>query len=119
MLIKEIMNTAVRECTEDTMLADVYELTQSCPNRYVVVTDSPQHRRPLGIVNEHSICEALVRDRRRDRDLSAGSLMSTRIQKIDGDTDVNDCKWLLTSAAEAIVVVGPKRQFLGVLDTIE
>jgi predicted transcriptional regulator len=119
MLIKEIMNTAVSACTEDTPLAEVYELIQSCPNRYVVVTDSPQHRRPLGIVNEHSICEALVKNRRRDRDLFAGVLMSTRIQKIDGDTDVNDCKWLLTSVAEAIVVVGQRRQFLGVLEPIK
>lgn len=117
MLIKEIMNTSVGECTEDTPLADVYELIQSSPNRYVVVTDSPQHRRPLGVVNEHSICEALVKNRRREN--SAGAMMSTRIQKIDGDTDINDCKWLLTSAAVAIVVVGEKRQFLGVLDTIE
>ena len=119
MLIKEIMNTAVSACTEDTPLAEVYELIQACADRYVIVTDSPQHRRPLGIVNEHSICEALVKNRRRDRDLFAGVLMSTRIQKIDGDTDINDCKWLLTSVAEAIVVVGPKRQFLGVLEPIE
>ena len=95
MLIKEIMNTSVSECAEDTTLAEVYELIQSCPDRYVIVTDSPQHHRPLGIVNEHSICEALVKNRRRDRDLYPGSLMSTRIQKIDGDTDVNDCKWVL------------------------
>jgi CBS-domain-containing membrane protein len=119
MLIKEIMNTTVSECTEDTPLAEVYELTQSGTNRYAVVTDGPLHRRPLGIVNEHSICEALVKNRLRDRDLSAGSLMSTRIQKVDGDTDINECKWLLTSAAEAIVVVGPKRQFLGVLEPID
>jgi predicted transcriptional regulator len=95
MLIKEIMNTAVCECPEDTPLNDVYELIQSCPNRYVVVTDSPQHRVPLGVVNEHSICELLVKNRRRDRDLYAGSLMNTRIQKISEDTDVSDCKWLL------------------------
>jgi predicted transcriptional regulator len=119
MLIKEIMNTAVCECPEDTPLNEVYELIQSCPNRYVVVTDSPQHRVPLGVVNEHSICELLVKNRRRDRDLYAGSLMNTRIQKISEDTDVSDCKWLLTSAAEAIVVVSEKRQFRGVIDTIE
>src|ERR1043165_1604467 len=119
MLIKEIMNTAVSACTEDTPLAEVYELIQSCPDRYVIVTDSPQHRVPLGVVSEHSICEALVKNRRRDRDLYAASLMSTHIQKIDGETDVNDCKWLLTSVAEVIVVVGPKRQFLGVLEPIE
>jgi predicted transcriptional regulator len=83
------------------------------------VTDSPQHRVPLGIVNEHSICELLVKNRRRDRDLYAGSLMNTRIQKIGEDTDVSDCAWLLTSAAEAIVVVSDKRQFRGVIDTIE
>ena len=119
MLIKEIMNTAVSACTEDTPLADVYELIQACRDRYVIVTDSPQHRVPLGVVNEHSICEALVKNRRRDRDLFAGMLMNTRIQKIDGDTDINDCTWLFTSAAEAIVVTGKKRQFLGVVDTIE
>lgn len=119
MLIKEIMNTAVCECLEDTPLTEVYELIQSCPNRYVIVTDSPQHRVPLGIVNEHSICETLVKNRRRDRDLYAGGLMSTRIQKIAGDTEINDCAWLLTSAAEAIVVVGRKRQFLGVVDSME
>jgi predicted transcriptional regulator len=119
MLIKEIMNTAVSACPEDTPLAEVYEMIQSCPDHYVIVTDSPQHCVPLGVVNEHSICEALVKNRRRDRDLHAGVLMSTRIQKIDGDTDVNDCKWLLTSAAEAIVVTGKKRQYLGVLDLIK
>ena len=119
MLIKEIMNTAVIACTEDTPLAEVYELIQSSPDRYVIVTDSAQHRVPLGIVNEHSICDALVKNRRRDRDLLAGVLMSTHIQKIDGDTDINDCKWLLTSAAEAIVVTGEKRRFLGVLEPID
>jgi len=119
MLIKEIMNTGVSACTEDTPLAEVYELVQACPERYVIVTDSPQHRVPLGVVNEHSICEALVKNRRRDRDLYAGALMNTRIQKIDGDTDVSDCTWLLTSAAKVIVVTGKNRRFLGVLDTIE
>jgi len=119
MLVKEIMNIGVNACTEDTPLAEVYDLIQACPDHYVIVTDSPQHRVPLGVVNEHSICEALVKNRRRDRDLYAGTLMNTRIQKIDGDTDISDCTWLLTSAAEAIVVTGKNRRFLGVLDTIE
>ena len=119
MLIKEIMNTGVSACTEDTPLAEVYELIQACPERYAIVTDSPQHRVPLGVVNEHSICEALVKNRRRDRDISAGSFMNPLIQTIVGDTAVSDCAWLLTSAAEAIVVTGKNRRFLGVLDTID
>jgi len=116
MLIKEIMNTSVCECTEDTTLAEAYELIQRCPNRFAVVLDSNMHRVPLGIVNEHSICEALVRDRRRDKQLFAGALMSTRVKKVLEDTDVRDCADLLSGGADAILVISAKRQFRGVVD---
>jgi len=116
MLIKEIMNTAVCECTEDTTLAEVYELIQSCPNRFVVVLDSIQHRVPLGIVNEHSICETLVRNRRRDKQLFAGALMSPRVKKVLEDTNVRDCFDVLSGGYEAILVINAKRQFRGVVD---
>ena len=55
MLIREIMDVDVTECTEDTPIGDVYELIQQSHKNYVVVIDSSQHRVPIGIVNEHSI----------------------------------------------------------------
>lgn len=118
MLIKEVMNTAVCECTEDTTLAEVYELIQTCPKRFAVVLDSNHHRVPLGIVNEHSICETLVGNRRRDKQLYAGSLMSTRVKKVLEDTDVRECGDLLLSSPDAILVINAKRQFRAVVDLV-
>jgi predicted transcriptional regulator len=119
MLIKEIMNTDVCECTEDTPLAEVYELVQSTQIGYAVIVDSPHHRVPIGIVNEHSICESIVKKPLKSKKTDAGSVMSPRIQRIHENTEIEDCKDLLTNAADAIVVVNDRRQFCGVVDTLE
>jgi predicted transcriptional regulator len=119
MLIKEIMNTSVSECTEDTPLADVYELIQSTANGYAVVIDSTQHRVPIGIVNEHSICENIVKNAPRTKSLDAGSVMSTHIQRVNENTDISDCKDLLTKISAAVIVVNERRRFCGVVDSLE
>jgi len=119
MLIKEIMNTDVCECTEDTPLIEVYELVQSTPNGYAVVVDSPQHRVPIGIVNEHSICESIVKNAQKSRTMDAGSVMSSHIQRIHENTEIEDCKDVLSKPADAIVVVNDRRQFRGVVDSLE
>jgi len=116
MLIREIMDTAVTECTEDTVLADVYELIQKGQKDYVVVIDSSQHRVPIGIVNEHSICENLIRQSRNSKRLYAGSVMSSKIKRICEDEEVENCRDLIATDADAIVVVSDCRQFMGTLE---
>jgi len=117
MLIKEIMNTGVIECTEDTSLKDTYELIQRSPAGFVVVIDSIQHRVPIGIVNEHSICESVVRRSRHTKDLDAGNVMSTNIKRVSENTQISDCSFTVSS--QAILVVNEKRQFLGTVDPAE
>lgn len=118
MLIKEIMDTDVTECTEDTLLAEVYELIQQGDKNYVVVIDSSQHRVPIGIVNEHTICENLVRQSRNSKHLYAGSVMSSKIKRICEDEEVENCRDLIATDADAIVVISDRRQFKGTLEPV-
>jgi predicted transcriptional regulator len=118
MLIKEIMDTAVTECTEDTVLAEVYDLIQQGHKNYVVVVDSSKHRVPIGIVNEHSICENLIRQSRNSKHLYAGNVMSSKIKRICENDQVEDCRDLIATDADAIVVVSDGRQFRGVLEPV-
>jgi len=118
MLIKEIMDTAVTECTEDTVLEEVYDLIQQGQKHYVVVIDSSKHRVPIGIVNEHSICENLIRQSRNSKRLYAGSVMSSKIKRICEEEEVENCRELIVTDADAIVVVSDRRQFKGVLEPV-
>jgi len=118
MLIREIMDTEVTECTEDTPLAEVYELIQECRKDYVIVIDSSQHRVPIGIVNEHSICESLINSTRNARGLYAGSVMTSRIRRISDDERVENCRDLITADVDAIAVVNDRRQFIGVIEPV-
>ena len=63
------------ECTEDTPIQKVYELIQASSDGVVVVIDSRTHRKPIGIINEHTICEQLIARGRRLQGATAGSLM--------------------------------------------
>jgi predicted transcriptional regulator len=119
MLIKEIMDTDVVECTEDTLLADVYDLIQQCQKGYVVVIDSSQHRVPLGVVNEHTICENLIKRSRNQKGLSAGSVMSTKIRRVLENEHIDDCRDVIASDTDAIVVVNERRKFRGVVQPAE
>lgn len=116
MLIKEIMDTNVTECTEDTVLSDVYDLIQSCSKGYVVVIDSSQHRVPIGIVNEHSICENLIRRSRNTKGLYAGSVMTSRIKRVVENDEVESCRDLIANESDTILVINDRRQFRGVLE---
>ena len=118
MLIREIMDVDVTECTEDTPIGDVYELIQESHKNYVVVIDSSQHRVPIGIVNEHSICENLIKRSRKTKGLYAGSVMSSRIKRVAEDQEVENCRDLIAADADAIVVVNGMRQFKGVLEPV-
>jgi len=117
MLIKEIMNTGVVECTEDTSLKDTYELIQQSSTGFVVIIDSTQHRVPIGIVNEHSICENVVRRSRHTKDLDAGNVMNTNIKRVSENSEILDCK--VAVGIQAILVVNEKRQFLGTVEPAE
>jgi predicted transcriptional regulator len=114
MLIKEIMETGVAECTEDASLRDVYELIQQSPNGYVVVIDSKQHRVPIGIVDEHSICENIVRRSRDTKSLDAGNVMNTNIRRVRENAVITEYDKARNGAA--IMVVNERRQFLGTID---
>ena len=118
MLIREIMDTEVAHCTEDTSLADVYELIQESAKNYVVVIDSPQHRVPIGVVNEHSICENLIKRSRNTKGLHAGNVMSSRIRRVSEDELVENCRDLIAADLDAITVVNDRRQFSGVLEPV-
>ena len=116
MLISEITNADVIVCTEDTPVKDVYELLKSSRNGYVVVLDSMQHRVPIGIVNEHSICESVVGRERPARTLDAGALLSPHIKRLCRNVEITECEGVLDSHADAIVVVDERRRFMGAVD---
>jgi predicted transcriptional regulator len=116
MLIKEITDKDVTECTEDTPLADVYELVQKASNKFVVVIDSGLHRVPLGIVNEHSICEGLIKHTGNLKGLDAGNVMNSRIKRVCDDDDAAACRYLLTAGVDAVLVVNRQRGFLGTVE---
>ena len=118
MLIREIMDTEVAQCTEDTPLADVYALIQDCRKKYVVVIDSSQHRVPIGIVNEHSICENLIKRTSKRKGLYAGSVMSSRISRVSENEQIENCRDLIAADLDAITVVDELRQFRGVLEPV-
>jgi len=115
MLVKEIMETNVSECTEDTPLKDVYALIQQSPRGFVVVIDSIKHRVPIGIVNEHSICENIVVRARRINSLDAGSVLSTNIKRLGQAMRIEDCGQLVDQVMDGIVVVDDRRQFCGIV----
>ena len=116
MLISEIMNSDVVVCTEDTPLKDVYELIKSSRDGFVVVIDSVQHRVPIGVVNEHSICESVVGRQRPTKDLDAGAVLSTNIKRLYRNVDITECEGALDQDADAVLVVDERRQFLGAID---
>jgi len=117
MLIKEIIETGIAECTEDTSLKDTYELIQQSSGGFVVVIDSIQHRVPIGIVNEHSICENVVRKSRDTRNLDAGNVMDTNIKRVSENADILECD--IIAEDHTVLVVNSKRQFLGTLEPVE
>lgn len=116
MLIKEIMDTGIAECTEDASLTDVYDLIQVSPKGYVVVIDSLKHRVPIGIIDEHSICENLIKRSRAAKDLEAGSVLNTNIKRVSENAEVGECNGLFDVKTAAMLVVNERRQLLGTVD---
>ena len=116
MLINEIMNIGVAECTEDTPLTEVYDLIQISSKGYVVVVDSLKHRVPIGVIDEHCICENLIRKSKAAKGLDAGGVLNTNIKRISENAEVAECSKLLDKSVDAILVVNGRRQFLGTID---
>lgn len=119
MLIREIMSLCPAECTEDTPLAEVYELITRDSNGFVVVVDSTSHRVPIGIVNLRSICDQLILRGRNPKDLLVGSVIDTRIRRVPDSTTIENCSYVVNSANEPLVVVNDKRELCGVLDRVK
>jgi CBS-domain-containing membrane protein len=116
MLIREIMSLCPAECTEDTPIAEVYELITGGGNGFVVVVDSTSHRVPIGIVNLRSICDQLIVRGRNPKDLLAGSVIDTRIRRVPDSIAIENCSYVISGAHEPLVVVNDKRELCGVLD---
>jgi len=116
MLIKDIMNPCIRECTEDTPLKDVYNLINECEHGFVVVVDSSTHRVPIGIVNEHSICDHVVARGRNAKALAAGSVMSTHVKRVNENTRLMNCREVIEKDPDAILVVNDQRELCGIVD---
>lgn len=116
MLIKDIMSTCIRECTEDTPLKDVYELIKDCDHGFVVVVDSATHRVPIGIVNEHTICEQVISRGRNAKALLAGSVMSTHVKRVNENTAIVHCREVLEKEPDAILIVDDERHLCGIVD---
>jgi predicted transcriptional regulator len=117
MIIRDIMSNGVAECTEDASLSEVYDLIQQSESGYAVVLDSSTHRVPIGIVNEHSICQQVVARGRNPKGLHAGNVMNSRIRRVSENTDIAACEGLVeTAASEPILVTNEKRQFTGIVD---
>jgi CBS domain-containing protein len=117
MFIKNLATDTVAECTEDTRLAEVYELLQKNSHGYVVVLDSTTHRVPIGVVDEHSICKNVITRPGNPKTLTAGDVMNSRIRRVNDTTPVEACRTMLEGLKdEPILVTDEKRQFLGILD---
>jgi predicted transcriptional regulator len=116
MLIREIMDQGIAECTEDVSLSEVYDLIHRGPADYVVVLDSLKHRVPIGIVSEHSICESIIRRSADARKLRAGGVMSANVKLISEDADVLSCLETVQCGADALLVIDARRKFMGVVD---
>jgi len=115
MTIGELMNTCVVECTEDTSIEEAYELLEKCDHRTVVVVDSRAHRRPIGVVTDRSICEQVIGRGRNPRSLAAGSVMDTRIVKVQETQLAAALAIEDAAAAAAIIVLNDRRQASGLL----
>lgn len=115
MFVSEIMSTRVSECTEDMRLEEVFDLIRKCDHGLVVVIDSHAHRVPIGIVSERSICEQIIARGRNPRNLSAGSVMDSRIKKVLESDMVERITGTDPAEFAAIVVVDEKRQARGLV----
>lgn len=116
MLIRDVVNGCVAECTEDTPLTEVFDLIQKCEHGFVVVLDSPTHRVPLGIVNEHTICEQMIAKGRKPTELRAGGVMNTCVRRVSAATPVESGREILRIRDSApILVVDEKRRFCGLV----
>lgn len=115
MTIGELMNGCVVECTEDTDIEEAYELLRKCDHRLVVVIDSRAHRVPIGVVSDQSICEQVIGRGRNPRNLTAGSLMDTRIIRMNERDLVENISPTEIDGLTAIVVVDDNRQVRGIL----
>jgi hypothetical protein len=116
MKIKDLVRTDVPVCVEDMPLTDVYSLLQGSGNDHVVVLDSSLHRKPIGIVNEHSICEQVIGRRRDPRGLTAGNVLSTSLLCIVEDTEIGSLTISPGAVPDAIISVDRRRQFSGSVD---
>jgi CBS domain-containing protein len=119
MLISDLMNSSFPECTEDTPLKETYELIHKGGRGFVVVLDSSKHRVPIGVVNEHTICEQLINRSRDRRSLDAGSVMSTNIIRAIESMPVEKYGLAVERRPDAVVAVNDRRQLTGVIDVDE
>jgi signal-transduction protein with cAMP-binding, CBS, and nucleotidyltransferase domain len=115
MFVSEIMSTCVAECTEDMRLEEVFELIKKCDHGLVVVVDSHAHRVPIGIVTEHSICEQIIARGRNPKSLSAGSVIDSRIRKVERTDLVEKIIEMRQDDVAAIVVVDEDRRVCGLI----
>jgi predicted transcriptional regulator len=117
MFVSEIMSTCVAECTEDMRLEEVFELIKKCDHGLVVVVDSHAHRVPIGVVTEHSICEQIIARGRNPKSLSAGSVIDSRIRKVERTDRVENILETRQDDIAAIVVVDEDRKVCGLIAT--
>ena len=115
MRVNDIMSRSVAVCTEDTGLEELYQLIQKSEDKLVVIIDSQAHRVPIGVANEHSICEQIIARGRNPRTLTAGSVMDARIKKVSEEELLGSTCTEEMSGLTAIVVVNRDRQVCGLL----
>jgi predicted transcriptional regulator len=117
MNIRDIMTACPAECTEDAPLSEVYELIQKCDQGFVVVLDSSTHRVPIGVVNEHSICEHIVGRGRNPKGLRAGNVMNSRIRRVFDSSGIDQIGGNVGSEADKpMLVTNEKGKFVGIVD---
>jgi predicted transcriptional regulator len=113
--VNEIMSKCVMECTEDAGLEEVYDLIRKCEHGLVVVVDSHAHRVPIGVVSERSICEQIIVRGRNPRNLTAGTVIDSRIKTVREDDLIETIGMDEARSLSAIVVTDSNRQVSGVL----
>lgn len=115
MSISRLMSTCVTLCTEDTSLEKVYELIRKCDHGLVVVIDSEAHRVPIGIVSERSICEQLILKGKKPRNLTAGSVMDSRIKALRQTDTASHITREEKESLAAIIVTNEHREVCGIV----
>ena len=120
MFVKDIMSRNSIVCTEDTPLAEVYQIMQETGCDYAAVVESRAHRTPIGIITEHDICFQIIAKGRDPRGLTAANVMNTNVVKALYTASLTDCSEMMSiNQAKRAFIVDENGMFCGTLSNFD